>query len=243
MIKENLDAISAIPKLICNDLLTKVTLPVLSIFLHSRYSPRKVNNPKTKTGYFFGSFYLITKRAYEFVGTHKAVRAELVEDGELGRKMKASNFKIKIVRGESYVEAEWARDSKSLWHGLRRLIISLYIKQKKSAILMLIYLFFVMLEPYIGVFISVDLLYLGRSLETLVLLGLTSGCVILIMLASAFQCKYGLLQRPIYGILSAAGCTAITLSFMIVILSIGRRKVTWKSREYDLASLKKAAFS
>src|SRR5574341_498990 len=65
MLKEKLDAMSAVPKLACKNFLTRVTLPVLSVFLHSRYSPERVNSPKTSIGYFFGSFYLITRRTYE----------------------------------------------------------------------------------------------------------------------------------------------------------------------------------
>ena len=66
--QQNLDALTAIPKLLCKDVWTKITLPMLSNFLHSRFSALRVNDPKTKTGYFFGSFYIITRRAYEIVG-------------------------------------------------------------------------------------------------------------------------------------------------------------------------------
>ncbi len=241
MLKENLDAMSAVPKLVCKNILTKVTLPVLSIFLHSRYSPERVNNPTTNVGYFFGSFYLITRRTYDAVGTHNAVRDELVEDGELGHRVKELKFKLKIVRGESQIEAEWARDSKSLWNALRRLIVPLCIKRKRSAILMMTYLVFVLLEPYFGLFLSLGLSYTFLSFATLVLLGMTSGSVILITLASIIQSKYGLFQKSAYGLFSAAGCTVITVCFVISILGRGRRRVSWKGRDYDIASAKKSA--
>jgi cellulose synthase/poly-beta-1,6-N-acetylglucosamine synthase-like glycosyltransferase len=38
MIFENLDALTAMPKLLCKDIWTKITLPMLSTFLHSRFS-------------------------------------------------------------------------------------------------------------------------------------------------------------------------------------------------------------
>ncbi len=61
LLEQNLDALTAIPKLLCQDIWTKITLPVLSNFLHSRFSALRVNDPKTKTGYFFGSFFIITR--------------------------------------------------------------------------------------------------------------------------------------------------------------------------------------
>jgi cellulose synthase/poly-beta-1,6-N-acetylglucosamine synthase-like glycosyltransferase len=92
MLSESLDALTAIPRLLCNDFWTKVTLPGLSTFLHTRFSPLRVNDPKQKTGYFFGSFFVITKKTYEAVGTHEGVRQELVEDGALGSKVRPPAF-------------------------------------------------------------------------------------------------------------------------------------------------------
>src|ERR687894_798367 len=48
LIFENLDALTAIPKLLCKDFWTKITLPMLSTFLYSRFSALPVNDPKTK---------------------------------------------------------------------------------------------------------------------------------------------------------------------------------------------------
>ena len=48
LIFENLDALTAIPKLLSKDFWTKITLPMLSTFLHSRFSALRVNDPKTK---------------------------------------------------------------------------------------------------------------------------------------------------------------------------------------------------
>ena len=52
-------------------------------------SPQKANNPNTRVGgYFFGSFIMIGRDAYEIIGTHERVREEIVEDVELGRIVK-----------------------------------------------------------------------------------------------------------------------------------------------------------
>jgi glycosyltransferase involved in cell wall biosynthesis len=54
LVSQNLDALTAVPRLICNDFWTKMTLPVLATFLYTRFSPIRVNDSNTKTGYFFG---------------------------------------------------------------------------------------------------------------------------------------------------------------------------------------------
>src|SRR5919107_2992786 len=95
LVSENLDSLTVIPKIVANDFWTKITLPILWTFSVARFSAIKANNPKTKEGgYFFGSFFIITKKVYELVDTHSSVKDEIVEDAELGRKVKEQGFRL-----------------------------------------------------------------------------------------------------------------------------------------------------
>lgn len=231
MIHGQLDALTLVPKLICYDIITKFTLPVLSIFLHSRYSPLRVNNPKNKIGYFFGSFYLISKKNYEKIGTHEKVRQELVEDGALGRRVKEQKMKLRLVRGENYVEAIWARDPSSLWHALRRIIIPLHLQKKKSAMMVTAFIFFILLEPFL--ILPFTLLYLGDFLLDGLLLTINLVTIFLLLTCSMVQSHFGLLQKSIYGLGFVLGCTVITLCFLISAFDSKRNKVVkWRDRSY-----------
>jgi chlorobactene glucosyltransferase len=231
MIHGQLDALTLVPKLICYDIITKFTLPVLSIFLHSRYSPLRVNNPKNKIGYFFGSFYLISKKNYEKIGTHEKVRQELVEDGALGRRVKEQKMKLRLVRGENYVEALWARDPSSLWQALRRIIIPLHLQKKKSAMMVTAFIFFILLEPFL--ILPFTLLYFGRSLLDGLLLTINLVTIFLLLTCSVVQSHFGLLQKSIYGLGFVLGCTVITLCFLISAFDSKRNKVVkWRDRSY-----------
>ncbi len=148
LMSEELDALTVIPKMLCLDWWTKVTLPVLSTFLHTRFSALRVNDPSKKTGYFFGSFFIIKRKTYESVGTHEGVKNEIVEDGALGKKVKEQGFKLKMVRGEHLVEAVWARDWTTLWHALKRLMIPLYIQSNKIAIGIFFAVLFLLFMPF-----------------------------------------------------------------------------------------------
>lgn len=231
MIHGQLDALTLVPKLICYDIITKFTLPVLSIFLHSRYSPLRVNNPKNKIGYFFGSFYLISKKNYEKIGTHEKVRQELVEDGALGRRVKEQKMKLRLVRGENYVEAIWARDPSSLWHALRRIIIPIHLQKKKSAMMVTAFIFFILLEPFL--ILPFILLYFGDFLLDGLLLIINLVTIFLLLTCSVVQSHFGLLQKSIYGLGFVLGCTVITLCFLISAFDSKRNKVVkWRDRSY-----------
>lgn len=231
MMHDKIDALTLVPKLLCQDIITKFTLPVLSVFLHSRYSPLRVNNPNNKIGYFFGSFYLISKTNYEKIGTHEKVRRELVEDGALGRIVKEQGMNLRLVRGENYVEALWARDPRSLWHALRRIIIPLHTEKRKSAMMITAFIFFILMEPFLT--LPLSLLYLSENplkgpLEIVCL-----WTIILILICAIVQSRFGLLQKSIYGLGFVLGCTVITASFLMSAFSLkGNRTVKWRDRSY-----------
>ena len=235
--QQNLDALTAIPKLLCMDIWTKITLPVLSTFLHSRFSPLRVNDPKTKTGYFFGSFFVITRNSYETVGTHRSVRHELIEDGALGGKVKQAKFKMKMVRGEHHIDAIWARDIKTLWHGLRRLMIPLYSQNRKKVSLMTTALFFLLFEPFLLLPYSLSFLlnWAANDLFVQILLYINVVTIVLIILTNLIQSKFSLFQNPIYALASPLGCAIVSLSFISSV--VGARKtgaVNWSDRQYTI---------
>lgn len=235
MMHNGLDALTLVPKLLCKDVITKFTLPVLSVFLHSRYSPLKVNNPHNKIGYFFGSFYLISKINYEKIGTHEQVRRELVEDGALGRIVKEQRMKLRLIRGENYVEALWARDPRSLWHALRRIIIPLHTEKKKSALMITVFIFFILMEPFLT--LPVSLRYLSDNPVKGPLETVCSFIIVLMLICAILQSHFGLLQKSIYGFGFVLGCTVITISFLVSAFSLkGNRMVKWRDRSYFVST-------
>ena len=236
MIFENLDALTAMPKLLCKDIWTKITLPMLSTFLHSRFSALRVNDRKTKIGYFFGSFFIISRNIYEKVGTHKAVRHEIIEDGALGGKVKEEKFMMKMVRGDNYVEAIWARDFHSLWHGLRRLMIPLYNQKRKRASLMAIAIFFLLFEPFLLLPYSLLFLNVARDdIFSLILIVSDAMASAIIILSSVIQLRFSIFQNPLYALASPLGGAIISLSFITSIIDAKKKgTVSWRGRQYVL---------
>jgi chlorobactene glucosyltransferase len=234
LVSQNLDALTAVPRLICNDFWTKMTLPVLATFLHTRFSPIRVNDPNTKTGYFFGSFFLITRSTYEAVGTHEGVREELVEDGALGGKVKASKFRMKMVRGESQIDAVWARDLPTLWQGLRRFMIPVYYQDKAGAYMMVMSVFFILFAP----FVSLPYLLVAVFAENMsfpILLGLQVSAIALIMITIAVQCRLAIFESPLYAFAAPLSGGLISFSFISAIVDANKKgAVSWRDRKYTI---------
>jgi glycosyltransferase involved in cell wall biosynthesis len=235
LVSQNLDALTAVPKLICNDFWTRITLPSLATFLHTRFSPLRVNDPNTKTGYFFGSFFAITRDTYEAVGTHEGVRQELVEDGALGGKVKEEKFRLKMVRGERQIEAVWARDLPTLWHGLRRLMIPLYYQNKSGAYMMATAVFFILFAPF-AFMPYLPAASLANNLSFPILLGIQLATAALVVATTAVQCRLGVFESPAYALAAPVSGALISFGFLSA-LADARKKdsVSWRGRQYTVS--------
>lgn len=233
LLSEGLDALTAIPRIRTRDFLTRVTLPVLSIFLHTRYSAIRVNDPAKKIGYFFGSFFIMTRGAYEGVGTHRGVRHEIVEDGALGRKVKEAGYKLKMVMADRYIDAIWARDAHTLWNALKRLMAPLYIQSPSMAAGILAAVAFLLFAPFPLVAYSV--MY-GLDVSSTVL-GAAAGAASLLAFCGAVVETRILRTGMPYSMACPLGGAMVTAGFLAGALRARRNNsISWRGREYTLGS-------
>jgi glycosyltransferase involved in cell wall biosynthesis len=243
LLAKELDALTAIPKILPNDFWTKITLPILWTLSISRYSALKANDPKTNVGYFFGSFFIITKKTYEAVGTHKAVKEEIVEDGALGRKVKEQGFKLRVVHGEDHIQAVWARSSSTLWHGLRRLMVPLYKREKIKASLMVVATFLLLIYSLIVLPFSITMaldekdvtMTINNYSLDLILLFLTVMSILLLIITNVLQLKYTIFQNSLYSLSFPLAGSFVFIAFLSSIINSGKKDViNWRGRRYSI---------
>lgn len=227
-----LDALTAIPKMICLDNWTKITLPMLSTFLHTRFSALRVNDSSKKTGYFFGSFFIIKRSVYEKVGMHQGVRQEIIEDGALGKKVKESGFKMKMVRGDHLINAIWARDRSTLWNALKRLMIPLYLQNARIAVGIFFAVLFLLFMPF--PLLAYASVYFGHS-ESFPALFVAS------IVSSSLVYVAGLLDarelhiRFVHALCGPFGSLIIVSGFLSGILQAKKSmSVSWRDRTYSM---------
>jgi hypothetical protein len=239
LLDQKLDVLTAIPKLFHPTVSVKLVLPILSIFLFTRYSPLRVNDPKTKLGYLFGSFFIIRKSVYEEIGTHESVKSEILEDGALGKKLKELGYRLKLFRGEDLVAAYWARDFNTLWNALKRLMVPIYSTNKKNSILMTMGIFILMVFPYVVLFCSAAEFFIVKdsaysfSLKMLFIFSLLS---VLSMYATNYlQLLLSKTRNKFYFLGTPIGCIVVSLSFIWSIITFENSGIIkWRDRIYRL---------
>jgi len=233
LISFNLDALSAIPKMLTFDFWTKITLPMISTFLHTRFSALNVNNPSKKTGYFFGSFFILRKKTYEEVGMHEGVKQEIIEDGALGKKVKELGYKIKMVRGDHLIDAVWARDKSTLWNALKRLMVPLYLQSGKIAIGIFFAVLFLLFIPFPIFAVSASLPVETTSAKMLCITAAIAST--LIYIGAIIEVKVGLKLRFVHALFAPLGSLVVVLGFLSgLIQAKSASSIIWKERRYSM---------
>jgi len=229
----NLDALSAIPKMVTFDFWTNITLPMISTFLHTRFSALNVNNPSKKTGYFFGSFFIMKKETYEKVGMHEGVKHEIIEDGALGKKVKESGHKMRMVRGDHLIDAVWARDKGTLWNALKRLMVPLYLQNGKIAIGIFFAVLFLLFIPF--PILATSIMSPSENISAKILFVTSLISSILIYTGATIEVKMGLRLRIIYALFAPLGSLTVVLGFLSgLIQAKGTSAVSWRGRSYSM---------
>jgi len=229
----NLDALTAIPKMVSIDFWTKITLPMLSTFLHTRFSAIRVNDPSKKTGYFFGSFFIIKQKTYEKVGTHESVKQEIIEDGALGKKVKDSGYKMKMVRGDHLIDAVWARDKSTLWNALKRLMIPLYLQSHGIAVGIFFAVLFLLFMPF-PIFVYSSILTFETLSNSMVFVSSLIASL-LIYTGAVIEVKKGVQLKLIYSLFGPIGSLVVVLGFLSGLLQAKKdSSVSWRGRTYSM---------
>jgi len=235
MMSDNLDALTISPRMLCFDFWTKVTLPMISTFLHTRFSPLKVNDSKSKVGYFFGSFFIIKRKVYESVGTHKLVKHEIVEDGALGGIVKKSGYKMRMLRGEHLVDAVWARSASTLWSALKRLMVPIYLQSKWIASGILAAVAFLLFIPFPVLAYGAIFGLASSNIASHNALFWSSLVSAALIYAANFAEAVYLKSGTLYGSLAPLGGLVVVLGFLSSLIHAkSKSAISWRGRSYSM---------
>ncbi|MEJ7642687.1 MAG: glycosyltransferase family 2 protein, partial [Candidatus Nitrosocosmicus sp.] len=150
MQKHGLDVLTGVfsPEKLSN-FWSKITIPLWdSVSVLFGVGSPDVNNPKSKTAYVMGSYFLIKRKVFVDIGTFKSVCQEIQEDKALGIRIKKSGYNIKLVRLNEMMYTIWADDLLTLWHGIGRTLAPLVMKNRFKVISNLFIIFFASILPF-----------------------------------------------------------------------------------------------
>jgi chlorobactene glucosyltransferase len=131
---ENLDILTGFPFIELRDFWSKVIMPVWKVISNTfGVNAIDINNPKSDAANLNGCFIVMKRKVFQDLGTYEAVRDSIREDEALGMKAKKSGYRIRGVCMEGSLSALWSRNLHTLWWGIARTIIPIFLDKKRRA--------------------------------------------------------------------------------------------------------------
>ncbi|MFI5092604.1 MAG: glycosyltransferase [Candidatus Acidiferrales bacterium] len=98
----------------------KSLIPFVFTRLAKHFSYDAVNNPASPAAAANGQFLLIQRDAYDSIGGHAAVAAEILEDVALAKRAKAAGFRLWFSSGQGIVRVRMYRSFRAMWLGWKK---------------------------------------------------------------------------------------------------------------------------
>jgi chlorobactene glucosyltransferase len=95
----------------------KVVMPIVMTALSVGFSPRKVNDPKSKDAIANGQFILIKRSVYDAVGGHESVKDQIVEDKALSEHVKGNGYRLIVANGDAIARTRMYTSLPEMWEG------------------------------------------------------------------------------------------------------------------------------
>lgn len=227
------DLLSVLPKLEMIGFWEQAIQPVCSGIMMIWFTPEKVNSPKYPNAYANGAFMLITRQAYEAIGTHEALRDKVNEDMNMAALVKARGMNLRVVRCDGLYTVRMYTSLRAILNGWSRIFFGTFATLRRMGIALAV-LVVMGLLPHLAAILGLSLSAVGAE----PVCG-WRGLGIAGLLAAAMQLSvtfrfFGLVgaKRPV-GLTYPVGCL---VAIYAVCLAIGKlrkgAKLTWRGTSY-----------
>ncbi len=111
------DLLSLAPRLACSCLAEWMVQPIMASLLGLGFPIQAANDPASEVAFAAGPFMLFRRSAYEQIGGHRSLAAEVVEDLALARRIKGGGYRLRYLLGLDALDLQMYADLASLWEG------------------------------------------------------------------------------------------------------------------------------
>lgn len=112
--------VSFSPEQVVESWYEKALIPFVYGRLARHFSYDAVNNPNSPDAAANGQFLMIFHAAYNSMGGHASVAADVLEDVAIARRAKASGFRMWFASGQGIVRVRMYRSFGAMWQGWKK---------------------------------------------------------------------------------------------------------------------------
>ncbi|MCK6456915.1 MAG: glycosyltransferase [Phycisphaerae bacterium] len=115
------DFLSVLPVLETCSVWERIIQPACGAVMMLWFNPLKVNDPRSSAAYANGAFMLMSLRAYEAIGGHEPVRAEVNEDVHMARRAKEAGLRLRVASNTDLYRVRMYDGFRQAWRGWSRI--------------------------------------------------------------------------------------------------------------------------
>ena len=232
VMSKKLDMLSLAPGFTERSFIEDVIYPYLAMGLLFFYPLKDVNDKNKTAALASGCYIMITKQAYEEVGTWVAFREEITEDIAISRAVKANNLRLEMLRGEELVQTKPFENFSEIFGFWRR---SYYggLCRSIPKVIILTLIFLSLMAPFGFIVLSSIALAMGDATAGITFLfvsslfGIGSNLVPHTIFLARSECNW------LYGL---AGVAALAFGFCVAMATlwslISKGRIQWRGTFY-----------
>jgi hypothetical protein len=192
------------------------------------HRPWKVADPQADDHMGVGAFNLVRRRVYDFVGTHQALRMEVVDDMKLGKLVKNAGFAQRNVFGGDLISIRWAHGAMGVVNNLTKNFFAVLSFQWGRTVISAFGLAFLNFGPFLGICLAHGWTRLPYA----------------IALGSMFAIYVGMSRRssvrPYYFLLHPVSSALFIYTLLrSMTLTLRNGGIEWRGTKYPLEELRK----
>jgi len=127
--REGADLLSVSPGQVTFRWWEKSVIPLVYVHLARLFRFEEVSDPRSAAAAANGQYVLIRREAYDRAGGHAAVRAAILDDVALARRVKAAGGRLVFLPGARWVRTRMYSHFAEMWQGWTKNLYVLYEQQ------------------------------------------------------------------------------------------------------------------
>lgn len=189
--------------------------------------PWKIEEKGTREHIGIGAFNMITRRAYEALGTYEALRLNVIDDLSLGKRAKEFGIAQRMAIGPGLITVRWARGAFGVVQNLEKNFFALVKFRVTVAVAATLLTLFGNLAPFVG-------LAIGPAWSRLLF-----GAACLGIIGIYAQVSRLLRVSPFYFLLHPVATFFVALTMLNSVWhAVTNRGIVWRGTKYSLRELR-----
>ena len=118
--QRQLDHLALYPGRICGGFWEDLMVLTFALVLTLRYKPWRACTPDRRYFMGIGAFNLVSRKAYETIGTHRRLAMEVADDVKLGKLIKQHGLRQDVLMGSLLIQVRWQLGLRGVVRGLTK---------------------------------------------------------------------------------------------------------------------------